>query len=144
MVKEFPPIFIKYWQGWIYATSKYQAIPFSLPLPFTTWEHGFLMNVINIILPSSNRLEPLPLNDYIDQLQPILKQQNSAAGLPEWTRIGITVLITLLFVLLAVGLKLVRDCWHASRLSKQPEGTQESHKLVPNPAPSTSGVCQHN
>ena len=39
--------------------------PFSLPLPFTTWEHGILMNVTNITLPNSNRLEPIPLNDYI-------------------------------------------------------------------------------
>ena len=35
--------------------------PFPLPLLFTTWEHGFLMNVTNIILSSSTRLEPLPL-----------------------------------------------------------------------------------
>ena len=137
IVKEFPPIFIKNLQGWIYATSnqidltlncinqtvlrsKHMIIgtellevghgcsihsdtfslpimqshvtmvplnikpyPFSLPLPFTTWEHEFFMNVTNITLPSSNSLEPLPLNDYIDQLQPILKQQNTAAGLPE-------------------------------------------------------------
>ena len=102
------------------------------------------MNVTNITLPSSNRLEPIPLNDYIDQLQPILKQQDAVAGLPEWTRMGITVLITLLFVLLAVGLKWARDCWHAYRLSKQPEDTQESHELMPDPSPSTSAVCPHH
>ena len=67
---------------------------FSLPLPFTTSEHVFIMNVTNIILSSSNRLESLPLNNYIDQLQPILKQQNTDAGLPEWSRMDITVLIT--------------------------------------------------
>ena len=198
IVKEFPPIFIKNLQGWIYATSNQidltlnfinQTVPksrhiindtgllevghgcsihsdtsslpviqshvtmvplnikpysFSLPLPFTTWEHGFLMNVTNITIPSSNRLEPLPQNNYIDQLQPILKQQNTDAGFPEWTRMGITVLFTLLFVLLAVGLKRARDCWYASRLSNQPEDIQESHKLMPNPPPWTSATCQHH
>ena len=77
---------------------------FSLPLPFTTWEHGFLMNTTNITLPSSNRLESLPLKNYIDQLQPILKQQNINAELTEWSRMGIMVMITLLLVILVVGL----------------------------------------
>ena len=57
--------------------------PFSLPLPFTTWEHGFLINTTNITQPSSNRLQPLPPNNYIDQLQPILKQQIINEELPE-------------------------------------------------------------
>ena len=57
---------------------------------------------------------------------------------------GITVLITLLLVLLAIGLKWTRDCWHASRLSKQSEATQESHVLMTDPAPSTSVVCPHH
>ena len=35
--------------------------------------------------------------------------------------------ITLLFVLLAVGLKQTRECWYASRLYNPPEDTQESH-----------------
>ena len=42
---------------------KIKLYPFSLLLLFTTWEPGFLMNVT---LPSSTRLEPLPLNTYID------------------------------------------------------------------------------
>ena len=109
--------------------------PFSLPLPFTTWEHGFLMNTTNITLPSSNRLEPLPLNNYIDQLQPILKQQNTNKELPEWSRTGITVMITLLFVILAVGLNRMRNWWYASRLPKQSDNTQESHELMPDPPP---------
>ena len=102
------------------------------------------MNVTNITLPSSNRLEPLPLNNYIDQLQLILKQQNTNEELPEGSRMCITVMITLFFVLLAVGLKWTRDCWHVSRLSKQPVTTQESHELMPDPAPSTSAVCPHH
>ena len=60
--------------------------PFPMPLPFTTSEHGFLMSVTNITLTSSNILEPLPLNNYVDQLQPVLKQQNTDAGVPEWSR----------------------------------------------------------
>ena len=101
------------------------------------------MNVTNITLPSSNRLEPLPLNNYIDQLQPILKQQTTDAELPEWSRIGITVLITLLLVILAVGLKRAHNCWYASRLSNRKDDTQESHELMPDPPASTSATCQH-
>ena len=31
-----------------------------------------------------------------------------------------------------------------SRLSNQPEDTQESHELIPNPPPSSSATCQHH
>ena len=122
---------------------KIKPYPFSLPLSFTTWEHGFLMNVSNITLPSSTRLEPLPLNNYIDQLQPILKQQTTNTELPKWSRMGITVLITLLFVIMAVGLKRTCNCWYASRLSNRPDDTQESRELMPDPPASTSATCQH-
>ena len=57
---------------------------------------------------------------------------------------GITVLITLLFVILAVGLKRVRNCWYASQLSNRLDDTQESHELMLDPPPSTSVTCQHH
>ena len=89
-------------------------------------------------------LEPLPLNNYIDQLQPILKQQNTDAELPEWSRMSITVLIiTLFFVILAVELKRARNYWYASRLSNRPDDFQEYHELMPDHPPSTSARCQH-
>ncbi|ORD93214.1 hypothetical protein ECANGB1_618 [Enterospora canceri] len=85
LLKEFPPILSNICKDGFMRPVDSKPYPFSLPLPLTTWEHGFVMNVTNITLPSCNKLEPIILNEYIDQLQPILKQQDTAAGLPEFT-----------------------------------------------------------
>ena len=95
-------------------------------------------------LPSSTRLEPLPPNTYIDQLQQLLKQHTTDAEHPGWLRMCITVIVTLLFVILAVGHKRAHIWWwFGSRLSKQTDTTQESHELIMDPQASTSTYQHH-
>ena len=61
--------------------------PFAtMPLTFTEWEHQFLVNSTNITLPNSD-LKAIPLQDYIQQLQPLVKPPSTPESkLPEWLR----------------------------------------------------------
>ena len=91
-----------------------------------TW---IVMVVTNISLPSSNRLKPLP------------STPTDVRGLPECLQMGVTVMVALLFVILAVGCKGAHTWWLVSQLSKRPDAIQEAQELMKQFQAST---CQHH
>ena len=75
--------------------------PFSTPISLSAWEHEFLKNTTNVSFPTSMPLEPIPLPDYIDSLQPLLQRKTTREQpLPDW----LTMVVPIAVILLLMGI----------------------------------------
>ena len=118
---------------------KVTPYPFSVSLTFTPWEHNFLMNATNISLPSSDGLKPVPLQDYIDRLQPLMKlPSTSDQGLPEWLRISTPIGVTLLLLVILAGGRFLHS-WLVKKKSDVATPVQAVDPLLQTQPPS----CPH-
>ena len=133
---------------------KITPYPFAtMPLTFTDWEHQFILNSTNITLPNSD-LQPIPLQDYIQQLQPLMKPPSTpATGLPEWLRFllqagGIFLVLGILTGGWALRSRLTRRKPYGPTPSSQEEVELEAvplgeHDVPEQAAPPQAPTCPH-
>ena len=115
--------------------------PFSTPISLSTWEHEFLKNVTNISLPTSMPLEPIPLPDYIDSLQPMLQRTTpQEQPLPGWLTMVVPIIVILLLLGVILGYRRFR-AW----LSARNGPNDVPHPEDPDAVPLSSQVpCTHH
>ena len=95
---------------------KITPYPFSISLTFESWEYDFLVNASNISLPGSIDMKPIPLQNYMEQLQPLMQPPSPTNNrFPEWLLILLQLGVTLLIVAVLAGLRRLRARWSTSK-----------------------------
>ena len=119
---------------------KITPYPFSMPLILSPWELNFMVNATNLSLPSSDDFKPVPLQDYIDRLQPLMKPRSlPGPNFPEWLRILMPIGITLLLLAVIAGGRLLHSRLLKLKASVPAQPNDATSTLLP-PLP----ACPHH
>ena len=119
---------------------KITPYPFSTPLILSPWEHDFIVNATNISLPSSDDFKPVPLQDYIDRLQPLMEPLSlPGPRFPEWLRILMPIGITFLLLAMMAGGRLLHSRWFKLQSPGLAQPHDAASTLLPPPP-----ACPHH